>query len=394
MNEEMSQPTSPDPRIMSLRVRIKRMASFDERQNALKELLSIGHSAESLVPEITEKIGEWAYSDLLPKLIANLKCERLLKAAQNAGIRFQPYQQADLLEAGFPKFEQSLVDHLWGMKDSDNFVIYEDIFNALGKCARLPETLDTLVVLEEKLALRLKFIRAKREEEERRIDLGEMSLDDVGSSWVGGIGLAHFHGCLKKTVKKLRDRPLIGEVVTNDPSIEPESSHPPAGILELISLGESGTLEFKSTLRWDIKEGVINKKLEEVIMKTVAAFANSKGGNLLIGVADDGGILGLEPDCLSLGGVGRDKFELHLRNLLNQRFGAGFVASKISISFHEIDKKEVCQIETAPAKEPVILKVKDKNDQPTEKFYARSGNSSQEIPLSDMNAYIKERFHS
>jgi hypothetical protein len=45
-------------------------------------------------------------------------------------------------------------------------------------------------------------------------------------------------------------------------------------------------------------------------------------------------------------------------------------------------------------KEPVILKVKDKNGQTAEKFYARSGNSSQEIPLSEMNAYIKERFYS
>jgi hypothetical protein len=40
------------------------------------------------------------------------------------------------------------------------------------------------------------------------------------------------------------------------------------------------------------------------------------------------------------------------------------------------------------------LKVKDKNGQPTEKFYARSGNSSQEIPLSEMPAFIKERFNS
>jgi predicted HTH transcriptional regulator len=153
-------------------------------------------------------------------------------------------------------------------------------------------------------------------------------------------------------------------------------------------------LEFKSTLRWDVKEGTTNKKLEEVIMKTVAAFANSQGGTLLIGVADDGEVLGLEPDYHSLGGVDRDKFELHLRNLLNQQFGTGFVTSKVVIKFHEVEEKEVCQIETAAAKEPVILKVKDKNGQPTEKFFARSGNSSQEIPLSEMNAYIKERFHS
>lgn len=168
----------------------------------------------------------------------------------------------------------------------------------------------------------------------------------------------------------------------------------PVSLEDMIAEGESDELEFKSTLRWDLKVGTVNKKLEEVIMKTVAAFANSQGGTLLIGVGDDGEVLGLESDYHSLGGVDRDKFELHLRNLLNQQFGTGFVTSKVVIRFHEVGDKDVCQIETAPAKEPVIVAIKDKNGQPVERFYARSGNSSQEIPLSEMSAYIKERFHS
>jgi hypothetical protein len=162
---------------------------------------------------------------------------------------------------------------------------------------------------------------------------------------------------------------------------------------DMIAEGESDELEFKSTLRWDIKEGVVNKKLEEVMLKTVAAFANSQGGTLLIGVDDDGAVLGLEHDYLSLGDADRDRFELHLRNLLNEQFGAGFVTSKVQIRFHEVEGKEVCQVEVSLAADPLILKVKDKNGQPIEKFYARSGNSSQEIPLSEMNAYVKERFH-
>ncbi len=173
-----------------------------------------------------------------------------------------------------------------------------------------------------------------------------------------------------------------------------EETITPISLEELIAEGESDELEFKSTLRWDLKEGIVSKKLEEVIVKTVAAFANSQGGTLLIGVSDDGEVLGLESDYYSLGGVDRDKFELHLRNLLNQQFGAGFVASKIVIKFHDIGDKEVCQIETIPAKEPIIVAVKDKNGQPVERFYARSGNSSQEIPLGEMSAYIKERFHT
>lgn len=172
-----------------------------------------------------------------------------------------------------------------------------------------------------------------------------------------------------------------------------EETVAPVSLEDLIGEGESDELEFKSTLRWDLKQGAANKQLEEVISKTVAAFANSQGGTLLIGVGDDGDVLGLEPDYRSLGGVDRDRFELHLRNLLNQQFGTGFVTSRVVIKFHEIREKEVCQIEISPAREPVILRIRDKNGQPMEKFYARSGNSSQEIPMSEMNAYIKERFH-
>ena len=173
-----------------------------------------------------------------------------------------------------------------------------------------------------------------------------------------------------------------------------EETVAPVSLEDLIAEGESDELEFKSTLRWDMKTGSINKKLEDVIMKTIAAFANSHGGTLLIGVADGGEVLGLESDYLSLGGVECDKFELHLRNLLNQQFGTAFVTSKVTIRFHKVGEKEVCHIQTLAANEPVILKWKDKNGLPIEKFYARSGNSSQEIPLSEMNSYIKERFHS
>ena len=165
-------------------------------------------------------------------------------------------------------------------------------------------------------------------------------------------------------------------------------------LAEMIANGESDELEFKSTLRWDTKERCINKKLEDIILKAIAAFGNSHGGTLLIGVDDDGEVLGLENDYHSLGDIDRDKFELHLRNLLNQQFGTGTVTSKIQILFHEVEDKEVCQVDVAPVNEPLILKLKDKNGQLIEKFYARSGNSSQEIPLSELSAYMKERFHS
>ncbi len=166
----------------------------------------------------------------------------------------------------------------------------------------------------------------------------------------------------------------------------------PASIEDLIKDGESDELEFKATLRWDIIEGKVNKKLEQVIVKTVAAFANAQGGSLLIGVDNDGRAVGLSRDYESLGEASRDRFEVHLRNVLNQQLGPTFVASKIKTQFHAVDDGDVCQVDVTTAKEPVIVAIKDKNGRLLEKFYVRSGNSSQEIPMSEMTSYVKERF--
>ncbi len=166
----------------------------------------------------------------------------------------------------------------------------------------------------------------------------------------------------------------------------------PVSLEDMITQGESDELEFKATLRWDLGEAIVNKKLEEAILKTVAAFANSQGGTLLIGVDDDGQVLGLEHDYQSLGDADRDEFELHLRNLLNQQFGVAFVTSNLDISFPAVDSVEISYVTIRPASKPIVTRTKDSNGKLIERFFVRSGNSSQEIPLSQMQTYLQERF--
>ncbi len=166
----------------------------------------------------------------------------------------------------------------------------------------------------------------------------------------------------------------------------------PVTLEELIEEGEDEELEFKSSLRWDYNEKKANKKLEEVVIKTIAAFANTQGGTLLIGVNDNGEILGLEGDYLSLGGANRDKFELHLRNILHKHFGTSFVTNKLGISFPVLDESEICQVDIEPSNNPIVVTLKNKQGQPQEKFFVRSGNSSQEISMREMQSYLTERF--
>lgn len=160
---------------------------------------------------------------------------------------------------------------------------------------------------------------------------------------------------------------------------------------ELIPEGESDSLEFKSSLRWNYVEGRVDKRLEDVIVKSVAAFANGSGGTLLIGVGPEPTVLGLDNDYASLGG-GKDEFEVHLRNLLNQQFGLAFVTNRLTIQFPLVASEEICRIDITRANQPIVVKVLDKNGQASEKVYVRSGNTSQELAPSQMKAYFDERF--
>ena len=161
---------------------------------------------------------------------------------------------------------------------------------------------------------------------------------------------------------------------------------------ELINLGENSSLEFKTTLRWDIKTNQLNKKLEDVIMKTIAAFSNGEGGILLIGVTDEGGIEGLHHDYATLGKGDKDMFEIHLRNILNKEFGVEFVTSNLKITFPEVDEKDICMIEIKGGLKPLYTSVLDNNGNKLQKFYLRSGNSSQELGLTEISDYISKRF--
>lgn len=161
-------------------------------------------------------------------------------------------------------------------------------------------------------------------------------------------------------------------------------------IEDLIEEGESSDLELKSSLRWNYHNSSIDKKIETVILKSISAFANGEGGTLIIGVDDEGEILGLEKDYTSLVGT-KDEFELHLRNLINQYFGKTFATSGLTIKFISVKDKEVCRIEISKSNKPVYLEVND-NGQKMDKFYVRSGNSSQELGVKEISEYINSRF--
>lgn len=67
-------------------------------------------------------------------------------------------------------------------------------------------------------------------------------------------------------------------------------------IPNLITQGESHTLEFKETLQWSVKKEEHAPYLQKESLRTIAAFLNTEGGTLLIGVSDSGEINGIARD--------------------------------------------------------------------------------------------------
>ena len=156
----------------------------------------------------------------------------------------------------------------------------------------------------------------------------------------------------------------------------------PQTLDEMLHAGESAVLEFKSTLRWDINKQQVNTELQKVIAKTVAGLMNAEGGTLVIGVADDGTVLGLESDLKSLKRPDKDGFEQLLRQVLIDSLGAEF-SQYVHVSFPEHDGCSVCVIKIDRTPRPVYLADKGSTD-----FYIRAGNTTRPLDVQATHEYI------
>lgn len=155
---------------------------------------------------------------------------------------------------------------------------------------------------------------------------------------------------------------------------------------ELIVAGESDRVEFKSTLRYDLRTKEVNKKLEFVIAKTIAAFLNSEGGDLLIGIDDDSNALGLEDDLKTLGKQNIDGFELHLIGIIKSYVGTQY-GGHIKISFPIYASQQICRVRVSRSGTPVFTTYEGKDE-----FFVRTGCSSQPLSRVEQSVYEKEHW--
>jgi hypothetical protein len=176
---------------------------------------------------------------------------------------------------------------------------------------------------------------------------------------------------------------LVSKITEKNPKLFQKQEKLKEEILELIKKGENERLEFKSTLRTNLHTNEIDRKIEYSVIKTIAAFMNSNGGILLVGISDSGEVIGTEKDNFE----SRDNYGLHLTNLIKTKVGKKFFPL-VSFRFTEIENKTVLTLDCEKSKAPVFIK--SQTDE--EEFYIRIGPSSAQIKGSELVDYIDKNF--
>jgi len=149
-----------------------------------------------------------------------------------------------------------------------------------------------------------------------------------------------------------------------------------------LTSGESEKTEYKSTLRTNLQTGEKDPRMEKAVLKTLVAFLNSRGGTLLIGISDDGGVSGIDEGSFD----NRDKLNLHMTNLIASQIGNEFIPY-ISFKLSDYEGKGIMRVVCRKSNEPVFLR-----EGKQETFFVRSGPSSIELTGTDLLNYVDNRF--
>ena len=161
-------------------------------------------------------------------------------------------------------------------------------------------------------------------------------------------------------------------------------------LLNKISQGESKKIEFKESLSLDVRkqrdklyQPKKEKYIEDAVLKTIAGFLNSDGGELFIGIDDQSKVLGIQHELDIFHKSSNDKILLHLKNLIKSNIGAGF-SNFYDVNIRNMDNKKIIHVECSKSPVEVFIRGKD--------FYVRSGPSTERLEGKELLLYTKKRF--
>jgi serine/threonine protein kinase len=163
-----------------------------------------------------------------------------------------------------------------------------------------------------------------------------------------------------------------------------------ADIERLLASDESARLEFKASLREPVDRnpadkrplGELRRAIEREVIETLAAFLNTDGGTLIIGVKDDRTITGVEVDYPLVKPRSRDGWCLTFDHLVTHQLGAE-VMKCIELQLEPWHDQTIAVIRCEPRQEPTWL---------GDELYVRCTASTEKLSTRHAIAWCRQRW--
>ncbi len=359
----------------------------------IDEILVHGNFPDELVPPVIEALraGKYIHYNSICDILLSTKSKDLYQFVKTKK-RLSNWDLVRLLSAGYPdpEIESKLCKVLYKcFKDNTDF-LRSEIVEAMGKHGT-KESMEILEVIEYELdpiiqVRKIEITAQPEPEAEIKLTNLKQHLPVLELKC-----MVTFFEKVRKAKANIYKRIKISKTnesssvqIVQEPSLS-ETKHSlteTTVIDKLIDSGESDRLEFKSTLRWNLHTNSKDPKIEHATLKSIVAFLNTEGGTLLIGVEDNGNVLGIQEDNFKT----EDKYQLHFVNIVNERIGKEY-ATLIKGYLQRVENKQVFRVECSKSPTPVFLTTKGQDD-----FFIRTGPSTVQLNSKETYEYIQKHF--
>jgi hypothetical protein len=157
-------------------------------------------------------------------------------------------------------------------------------------------------------------------------------------------------------------------------------------VSDLLRLMETNRVEFKMSARASLENDAPERVINDGVIKTVAAFLNSSGGTLAIGISDDGDVVGIQHD-LDFKHQDLDGYQNWLTTLLMQTIGDGVVGANVSFRLETEGSHVVCLVDVKRAATPVYAKT----SKGSACFYVRVNNTTRMLEGPHIQSFVESR---
>jgi hypothetical protein len=198
--------------------------------------------------------------------------------------------------------------------------------------------------------------------------------------------IAHVYGLSEEEFTHvLKTFPLVDDGVKEAALREYRKLAPNPALLTLIAAGETAGTEFKQAACRNPHTGKGDNTMRDNIVKAVAAFMNSNGGTLLIGIADDGTITGINTEyaIANSARANWDGYELFLADLLNKSLSLPAAFQYFTITRHSLNGLDVAEVQVNATPAPAYT---------NNKLYVRAGAQSKELQGPDLITYVRDHW--